>query len=311
VRQPDYKGEIPLKFSIIKNIPARKVIFGSTLVLLKKKAMEYNIKLSNGQLLRGMINSPGEKSRAIIILIHGVGDHIQRYKDWADLLSREGIGFTGVDLPGHGLSDGKRGHIKSYALIDEMIDILLEGVMKTFPGIPVFIYGHSLGGGMVLSYLRRRNPGIKGAVVTSPWLKLTIEPDKLKIMLVSVMKNLLPGLVQSSGLVVDHLSHDREVVDKYIADPLVHDKISVSLVASAMGAADYSLAHASDLNIPLLLMHGNEDLICSPDGSREFASKTPLAELKIWDGGYHELHNETFKNDVFAFLIDWINKKLS
>jgi alpha-beta hydrolase superfamily lysophospholipase len=273
--------------------------------------MDYNIKLKNGQVLRGMISSPGEKSRAIIILIHGLGEHIQRYATWAEMLNREGIGFTGVDLPGHGRSDGKRGHIKSYVLVDEMIDILLEGVTKTFPGIPVFIYGHSLGGGIVLSYILRKNPGIKGAIVTSPWLKLAFEPDKFKIILAAVMKNLLPGLVQPSGLVVEDLSHDREIVEKYKADNLVHDKISVSLFHNAIKAADYSLANGSDLKMPLLLIHGKDDKIISPEGSREFASMTPMAELKIWDGGYHELHNETFKDEVFAFLISWINKKLS
>jgi alpha-beta hydrolase superfamily lysophospholipase len=270
--------------------------------------MDYNIKLKNGQVLRGFISSPGEKMRAIIIFVHGLGEHIQRYKDWADLLNREGIGFTGVDLPGHGRSDGKRGHIQSYSLTDEMIDILYENVRKTFPGIPVFLYGHSLGGGIVLDYLVRRKPEIKGAVVTSPWLKLSFEPNKFEIGLASVMKFFFPALIQPSGLVADHISHNREVVDKYLEDPLGHGKISVSLFHSAMSAARNALAHASELEVPLLLMHGSDDLICSPGGSREFAAAAPGTELKIWEGGYHELHNEPFKNDVFDFLINWMNK---
>jgi alpha-beta hydrolase superfamily lysophospholipase len=227
------------------------------------------------------------------------------------LLSLEGIGFTGVDLPGHGLSDGTRGFIKDYSVTDEMIEILLESAGNTFPGIPVFIYGHSLGGGIAMDYLLRKNPPVKGVIATSPWLKLSFEPNKFKMMLASVMKTIYPGLVQSSGLVVDDLSHDREVVEKYIADPLVHDKISVSLLLSATSAASYALEHAAELKVPLLLMHGSDDQICSPEGSREFAAKTPMAELKIWPGGYHELHNETFKNEVFAYLMKWINNRLS
>jgi alpha-beta hydrolase superfamily lysophospholipase len=192
-----------------------------------------------------------------------------------------------------------------------MIDILHDSVNKTFPGIPVFIYGHSLGGGIVLDYLLRKKPEVKGAIVTSPWLKLSFQPDKFKIGLASVMKHIIPGLIQPSGLVVDYISHDREVVNKYIADPLVHDKISVSLFHSAMSAASYSLAHASELKTPLLIMHGSDDMICSPEGSREFASKTPMAELKIWESGYHELHNEPFKQDVFEFMVNWINTKIA
>jgi alpha-beta hydrolase superfamily lysophospholipase len=68
--------------------------------------------------------------------------------------------------------------------------------------------------------------------------------------------------------------------------------------------------HASELRIPLLIMHGSEDMICSPEGSRQFASKTDMAELKVWDGGYHELHNEVFSENVFTFLRDWIINKL-
>jgi alpha-beta hydrolase superfamily lysophospholipase len=273
--------------------------------------MDYNIKLKNGLVLRGFIASPGEKSRATIVFVHGLGEHIRRYKTWSDMLIRERIAFTGVDLPGHGRSDGKRGYIRSFALTDEMIDILLESAAKTFPGVPVFLYGHSLGGGIVLDYILRKNPAIKGAIITSSWLKLAFEPPKIKLVLASIMKNIFPGLLQPSGLVADHLSHDREVVEQYKADPLVHDKISVSLFHSSMNAAKNSLANASDLNIPILLMHGSDDLILSPEGSREFEAKTNLAELKIWDGGYHELHNEPFKGEVFACLVSWIGKKLS
>jgi alpha-beta hydrolase superfamily lysophospholipase len=284
------------------------MIYCTNFTIFREKRMDYNIQLKNGQVLRGLISSPGEKMRAIIIFVHGLGEHIQRYKTWAELLNKEGVGFTGVDLPGHGRSDGKRGHIQSYSLTDEMIDILQGNVRKTFPGIPVYIYGQSLGGGIVLDYLLRRKPEIKGAIVTSPWLRLSFEPDKFKIALASIMRFIIPGLIQPSGLVVNHFSHDKEVVDKYIADPLVHDKISVSLFHNAKSAASYSLSNASELKVPLLLMHGSEDKICSPDGTREFAAAATTAELKIWEGGYHELHNETFKYDVFVFLINWINR---
>jgi len=277
--------------------------------IIFKEKMEYSIRLRSGMILRGIIVSPGEKTRANIIFVHGLGEHTGRYNDWAGMLSREGIGFTGMDLPGHGRSDGKKGHIRSFYITDEMIDILISGSLKTFSGIPLFIYGHSLGGGIVLDYLLRRKPDIEGAIVTSPWLKLSFEPDKSKLALASVMKNIMPGLVQPSGLVVEHISHDPEVVSRYKADPLVHDKISVSLFSSAMSAAARSLDHAGELTLPLLLIHGSGDLICSPEGSRIFASKTQLATLKIWEGGYHELHNEPFRLEVFDYLMNWINLK--
>jgi alpha-beta hydrolase superfamily lysophospholipase len=273
--------------------------------------MDFNIKLSNAQLLKGFITSPGTDVRAVIILVHGLGEHIQRYTAWAEMFNKEKIGFTGVDLPGHGCSDGKRGHIKSYTLTDEMIDILINECRKTFPGIPLFIYGHSLGGGIVLDYLVRKDPKVKGAIVTSPWLKLSFEPEKSKIKLAGIMKNILPGLVQPSGLVVEHISHDKEVVNNYKNDPLVHGKISLSLFHYAMSSAANALQNASRLKTPLLLIHGSDDRICSPEGSREFASKTTLAEFRLWEEGYHELHNELFKKEVFDYIMNWINCRLA
>jgi alpha-beta hydrolase superfamily lysophospholipase len=100
------------------------------------------------------------------------------------------------------------------------------------------------------------------------------------------------------------------VVDAYISDPLNHDRISAGLFHSANIAGQYSLLHAEDLKVPLLLMHGSDDPITSPQSSRDFASKTNLAELKIWDGGYHELHNETFKDEVFSYILKWLEKQI-
>jgi alpha-beta hydrolase superfamily lysophospholipase len=270
--------------------------------------MDFNIKLSNGQILKGMLQSPGEDTKAVIILVHGLGEHIQRYSFWAEKFKNEGIGFLGVDLPGHGRTPGRRGSIRSYALTDEMLDILLKTCNQMFPGCPVYIYGHSLGGGIVLDYLLRRKLKVRGAIVTSPWLRLSFEPPKSKIVMASIVKYIIPGLIQPSGLNVNHISHDVSVVEKYKNDPLVHDKISVSLFDAAMKAAGYSLSHASELIIPTLLLHGSEDLITSPSGSIEFAGKTGMVELKIWEGGYHELHNEPFKEEVFKYIMNWIKR---
>jgi acylglycerol lipase len=273
--------------------------------------MDFNIKLSNGQVLKGMIESPGETTKAVVLLVHGLGEHVQRYNYWAGLFKKEGIGFAGVDLPGHGRSEGRRGYIKNYAQLGEMIDILLATCRKTFPGTPVFLYGHSLGGVIVLDYLIRKNPKIKGAIATSPFLRLAFEPPKIKLFLASVMKGLLPGLIQPSGLNADHLSQDKAVVERYKNDPLVHGKISVGLFHGTMKAAKFVLANAADLKISTLILHGSADLIISPEGSREFAGKSKMVELKIWNDCFHEPHNEPFRDEVFEFIMSWINKQLA
>lgn len=271
--------------------------------------MELKINLSNGEILRGFCLAP-EKPNAFIVFVHGLGEHIQRYNSWADQFFKKGIGFEGVDLPGHGCSDGKKGHIKSCQLIDEMIDKLFADLRMSLPGTPVFLYGQSMGGGLVLDYLVRKNPQFNGAIVTSPWLKLTYEPDELSVRLAAVIKNILPGFVQNSGLKVEHISHDDTIVEAYKNDPLVHGKISVSLFNIAMSAASNALKNAEHLKIPLLLMHGSDDQICSPHGSKEFAASSGMTEFMLWNGGYHELHNEPFKDEVFKHILAWINKHL-
>jgi len=272
--------------------------------------MNYSIQLKNGQILKGLMINPEGKVRANVIFVHGLGEHINRYNDWAGLFRGEGIGFTGLDLPGHGSSDGRRGHIRSYSLTDEMIEILIRHSVNIFPGMPVFIYGHSLGGGIVLDHIIRKKPSIQGAIVTSPWLRLAFEPGKNKLILAAIMNKIFPGFTQHSGLVPEQLSRDSEVVGRYIADPLVHDRISVSLFHNAMKAARFSIENSFSLGLPLLLMHGSDDMICSSKGSLEFASGSERTEIKIWDGGYHELHNEPFRMDVFNHIINWIDRVL-
>ena len=272
--------------------------------------MDYNVILNNGQILKGLIKSPGSNLRCLVIMVHGLGEHIRRYDEWAEYFLGQNIAFTGVDLPGHGRTDGRRGHIKNYAVLDEIIEVLINQSKKTFPGIPVVLYGHSLGGLIVLNYLLKKQPSIKGAIVTSPLLRLAFEPNKSRLTLAAFMKHILPGLIQPTGLIAGHLSHDRRVVDAYSNDPLVHSKISVNVFTGTMNSARYCFKNATLLNVPSLLLHGSDDMICDPSGSIDFAAKAKMAELKIWEGGYHELHNEPFREEVFDYIMNWLNTKL-
>jgi alpha-beta hydrolase superfamily lysophospholipase len=247
----------------------------------------------------------------VIVLVHGIGEHIRRYDDWAARFRKENFAFAGFDLPGHGKSDGKRGKIKNYDILYESVDHILNTARRTFPGIPVFLYGHSLGGGIVLDYMLRKKPSVRGAVITSPWLKLAFEPSKLKAIMAMTVRSVLPGLVQPSGLETIYLSHNQSVVDAYKSDPLNHDRISVGLFTGAMISARYSLDHAGELGIPTLIVHGSDDMICSPEGSRQFCSNSPKCELRIFEGGYHELHNEAFNDEVFNHIMGWIRKQLT
>jgi alpha-beta hydrolase superfamily lysophospholipase len=272
--------------------------------------MDISIRLSNGQLLRGVINSPGEDIKGLIIFVHGLGEHIQRYSSWVEKFRTRNIGFVGFDLPGHGRSDGRRGNIKSYTLTREMLDKLIYENNKTFPGIPLFLYGYNIGGGIVIEYILKRKPDIAGAILSSPFLKLSVKSPKIKHISDRFLSWLYPSFTQKSEIDITHFSHDPGFVEKYKNDPLMQNDISVSLYNSALEAGAYSLQNADKLKVPVLVMHGSDDTVTSPEASREFVSKTSMAELKIWEGGYHELHNETFKEDVFTYVSDWIEKHI-
>lgn len=245
--------------------------------------------------------------KALILLVHGLGEHAGRYAGWAARFNERGVTLRAFDLPGHGHSEGRRGVIASPEKVYDTIDQISAGIASEFPGVPLFIYGHSLGGGIVLNYLIRRKPEIQGAIVTSPWIFLSESPALVKVLLASMAKKLMPGMTQPSGLKTEFLSRDPAVVDAYRKDPLVHGQISAGLYGWMTDAAAETLGRASEITVPLLIAHGRSDMIISPSGSLLVAGSAPKATLKLWEGGYHELHNDLLKDEHFDFITEWID----
>ena len=253
---------------------------------------------------------PDTPPKAVVCLVHGLGEHSGRYAHVAAALNAAGYALLGFDLRGHGKSGGPRGHTPSYDALMDDIGRLLTEATRRYPGKPQFLYGHSLGGNLVLNYALRRKPAIAGVVATSPWLRLSSAPPAARMALGRVMNRLLPAFVQSSGLDPAGLSRDPEVVRAYKADPLVHDRLSTRLGMAAIEAGEWAIAHAALFPaVPLLLVHGTGDPMTSAVATQEFAAKVPGGcTLKLWEGFYHETHNEPEKAKVLAFMIDWLQK---
>ncbi len=246
--------------------------------------------------------------KAIICMVHGHGEHIERYKHLANALNDADYTFVGFDHRGHGQSEGKRGHTPSYETLLDDIEVFLAEVAEDYPNVPRILYGHSMGGNLVLNYALRRTPDIKRVISTSPWIKLAFEPPAIQIFMGKLMDKIYPAFIQSSGLETSSLSHDPEVIRAYEEDPLVHDKISARLFVGMYESGLWALEHAAEFPLPLLLMHGSEDKITSAEASREFAEKAgEKVTLKIWEGLYHETHNEPEQGDVFKKIIDWLD----
>jgi alpha-beta hydrolase superfamily lysophospholipase len=251
---------------------------------------------------------PMGKPKAVVALVHGHGEHVGRYAHVAEAFTKAGFVLTGFDLRGHGKSGGPRGHVSSYeALMDDIAHFLAQ-VARRYPGLPLFLYGHSLGGNLVLNFVLRRKPNVVGAIVTGPWLRLAFDPPAVQVILARVMDKIAPGFTQASKLDTSALSHDAQVVKAYNSDPLVHDKISARLYVSMYDSGLWALEHASEFPVPLLLMHGADDRITSAQASREFAERGgKKVTWRAWEGLYHEIHNEPEKAEVLEVMTAWMN----
>jgi len=249
--------------------------------------------------------------KAVVCLVHGLGEHSGRYAHVAEAFGKEGFILFGADLRGHGRSGGPRGHISSIEDFMRDIDVLLEQARMRYPGLPLFLYGHSLGGIQVLHYGLLRKPNVKGVIATSSGLHTAIEDQAIKVLMAKVLGALIPKVAIASGLDPKGISRDEKVVQAYQNDPLVHDKISLGFGRVMIGVTSWTLAHAVEFSLPLLLLHGKADAIAFPSSSTEFAA--PLKDrctLVLWDDAYHELHNEPEKNEVFKTMTLWMDARL-
>jgi len=258
---------------------------------------------------------PDGETQAAICLLHGLGEHSGRYLYVAERLTAAGYAVVAPDLRGHGRSGGQRGHIPSYAAILADIDQLLGQSTDLFPGLPLFLYGHSMGGNLAINYPLRRSshldPALRGVIATSPWLRLSFEPSAAKVALARALSTVWPSLSQANGLAVKALSHDPAVTAAYLADPLVHDRISARAAVAIMSAGAWAIEHAQQFPLPLLLMHGGDDHITSAPASAEFARRAgPRCTFRLWPGLYHETHNEPEREKVLDFTIGWLDHQL-
>jgi alpha-beta hydrolase superfamily lysophospholipase len=272
----------------------------------------FNFKSKDGLTLfgRAWISSAAQ-NKGTVNLIHGLGEHSGRYAHVAKALNAAGYHVTAFDLRGHGLSEGKRGHTPDFDhLLDDIAIFLEESQSQTGNHLSKFLYGHSLGANLVLNYGLRRRPNISGIIATSPSLKFAFEPPKLKILIGKIMAELLPAFTMSNGLEVDALSRDKAVVKAYQDDVYVHDRISARLAMDLIESGLFILDHANEWTHPLLLIHGTEDRITSHTASKEFALKVNhLVDLYLFEGSYHETHNDFDKLQVIQKMIDWLNEK--
>lgn len=254
---------------------------------------------------------PDIEPLAIICLVHGQGEHSSRYGHVAAALNQAGYGVLTFDHQGHGQSEGARGDMPSYQALLDDIEHLRREAEARFPQTLQFLYGHSMGGNLVLNYVLRRRPQLAGVVVTSPWLRFSFTPPRFQYGLMQLLNRIWPSFTLNSNLDAGVISRDSAVVAAYQNDAYNHARISARQLVQVGQAGEWALAHAAEFPLPLLLMHGSADRLTSPQASRQFADQvTTDCTFKLWNDLYHETHNEPEQQQVIAFIIGWLQQHI-
>jgi len=253
-----------------------------------------------------------EGARGCLILIHGLGEHTGRYQNLVQSILPLGFCLTGLDHLGHGRSEGIPGHIQQFSDLQNPVSSLIEGLRKEHEDLPLFLFGHSLGGLIAAHYTISEDPDLEGVVLSSPGVGIPESVNALTVFLTRTLSQHLPRLPLSS-LDPEQISRDPEVVENYRQDPLVHHgRFSARMGAELLEAVQFVQRKTERFQLPLLTMLGTGDKLALPKNTRAFHQEVGSADktLREYHGFYHELINEPGKARVLRDLHHWLEAHL-
>ncbi len=250
-----------------------------------------------------------ENAKGVVLLTHGVAEHSGRYDHVAQSLVAGGYTTVAFDLRGHGQSSGKRNYIKSFQ--DHLNDLATE-IIRTkaaFPDLPLFLFGHSMGGGIVTLFTIERQPDVKGILLSGPSVKVSDDISPLLQKISGLISAILPKLPVIT-LESHDISKDPDIVKAYDEDPLNYrGGILARTGAEILNATKKITAQADSISLPILIMHGSADKLADISGSKMLYEKVSSTDktLKIYDGLYHEILNEPEQDQVKADMLAWLD----
>ena len=259
---------------------------------------------------------PCASPRALVAVLHGIGEHSGRYTALASDLVRMRCTVVALDLPGHGESPGARGDMRSWVEVRDQVVAAMFGAPAGLPGqpegLPRILLGHSMGGLMALDFALAHPRGLAGVVASAPALQSAM-PPWWKLALANVARITTPAAGFPTGLDTNGkggISRDPEVLRHRDADRLVHDRISPRLYFDLEEARQRVVRDARRLAVPALLLHGEADQMVDPDGTREFAAHAPrgLATLVTYPGTWHEIFNDLDRTNALGDVEKWLNR---
>lgn len=246
-----------------------------------------------------------------LIVVHGLSDHSARFAHLGWRMASNQINVYAFDLRGHGVSEGRRGHAARFDhFLQDLERFRREVESITSRALPLFILGHSMGGLIVLRYIEEYDTGLRGAILSSPWLATGPSIPRWKILGAGLLNKLLPSLPIDAGIDPEYISHDPGVVTQYREDPLVHRKITPRLFMEASAAMGLVLHRSDRISMPLLFLLAGDDQIVDTRKSEAFArSLAPTADvtIRVLPDYYHEVLNDFGGAQALSEVRSWIN----
>ena len=276
---------------------------------MSKERMEDYLNVGDTEYLYYRTLAPEGTPIADILIVHGFAEHSGRYGELIKSLVESGFRVLIFDLRGHGRSSGRRGDIESFELylndIMKMRKILGNGSER-----PLFLLGHSLGGLLVILSAQRDQEGLAGVVSCSPFLRLAFKPPSIKVMMAKMVVKLLPHLQMSNEIDPSLLSHDKTRVREYEEDPLVHHLVTPRWFLNSLEYQKRAFDDVEKIHIPIFLIHGSGDGITSHAATEEFYEKLKSNDrsIRLFDGLYHELFQETSRSEVIKTVLEWLKE---
>lgn len=255
---------------------------------------------------------PEGHAKAVVLIVHGLGEHSGRYMNVVNHLVPRGYAVYGFDHIGHGKSDGVREFVEKFEDFTINLTTYLEIAKMQLPGTPVFLVGHSMGGLISSYYLLDNSNAFQGAIISAPAITVPENINQMTIQIAKILSKLAPkmGMMQ---LDANDISKDPEVVQVYVNDPLVFSgKTPVRLMSEMLRAMIRICGEMEKISLPLLMVHGSEDKLAPVQGSRNLYKRATSKDktLKIYDGLYHEVFNEPEREQVLDDVAEWLELHL-
>ena len=253
---------------------------------------------------------PTGKPRGVVVVVPGFNSH-SGYYDWvADQLVAKGLAVYALDLRGRGKSDGERFYVAKFADYVADLAALVKMAKAQEPGLPRFVLGHSAGGVVACIYTLEHQSEINGLICES-FAHEVPAPD----FALAVLKGLSHVAPHAHVLRLknEDFSRNPEVVAAMNSDPLIAHEVQPTQTVAEMVRADERLKKEFPrITLPVLILHGTADKATRPSGSKRFYEMAGSTDktLKLYDGAYHDLLNDTERDIVMKDIQEWLDAHL-